>query len=1107
MILERSRPYIRERFLNTFGKFTEVQKRAIPLVWARKNVVISSPTGSGKTLAAFYAILNELFERVEKGREERISVVYVSPLRALDNDIRRNLLSYIEGITKYGIEMGYLDKGETVKVGIIHGDVPQSRRKKIAEEPPDILVTTPERLFLLLLRKDIMSVTYPERVIVDEIHEVVNNKRGSHLSISLERLAEARGEFARIAMSATQAPIEEIARFLGGYYRDGTPRPVKIVDVYSPKAFDLDIIPAENQEMLYEKLVEEIKTARTTLVFTNTRRGAEHVAYVLGELLGEPVGVHHSSLSKEEREEVERKLKKGEITVVVTSTSLELGIDIGTVDKVVQIGSPKQVTKAIQRVGRSGHGVDRISVGRFIPVISIDTIDLIEVATIVCDIYKRKIDRVQIPKKPYDILAQHILGMAGENMIRSTGVEYDLDKAYEVVRRAYPYHELTREEFDSIVEMLTDLPKVKAKRGVSRLKIKDGKIYLKGKLTLALVRAQSGAIVENIRFKVYHGRRRIGELDERFVAELVPGDVIVLGGQTYEVTSILWDRRIVVVRPSPSLLPTVPSRIGEMLPRTFDLSLDIGSYLAKYDEGKEPEDFKKYIREPVRKRIETLVRMQKAITRKLPTDKRIVVELTRYDIDGRYGYALVFHALFGRRVNRALSAAVAYAVSEVLGSVRLTYNDNGFVIYLDSKEDLDDILTEYGSVEGIFKYIHREGIERILEDHLIKTLSFRLKFFKVMIRSMAIDVKISRYRINPRRLTDMILDVMLEAGDLDHPLIRETLREIMYIDMNLNDAKKVLEGIISGDIEVYYIETETPSAFATDLILSGISDITLAKERERAAKKIYDRIIRSLAASGELQSVLGLPKPKFPLSFVENFYKERRHEVRRLYGKKGVKKLLSYGVPFFIDPAHEPSIIRSTIESVGVIKQYIQKLIEEGYVVSVRHPIHGTARVSREYDAVYYTIRGRDREPTEEEKEVLRKLNDRKTFDELSKELDMPKARLRVMINRLQTLRRVLVGFKNGETAYKRREPPKKMNRKEAERIAIKRYLRLFGPLTPAEIFGYVNVEPEAIKDDEEVVYGYFVPKLDFQYMLREDLKKLESLFKSRTILNEYLLE
>ncbi len=1097
-ILRRSRPYIRKWFLDTFGEFTEVQKRAIPLVWQRKNVIISSPTGSGKTLAAFYAILNELFHRKESGSEEGIRVIYVSPLRALDNDIRRNLLAYIDGIHRYAVDLGYLDEEERIRVGIIHGDIPSSRRKKLAKEPPEILVTTPERLFLLLLRPDIMKAVNPERLIVDEIHEVVNNKRGSHLSISLERLSEARGEFSRIAMSATQSPIEEIARFLGGIDRSGKYREVEIVNVYSPKAFDLDIIPAENQEMLYEKLIEEIKEAKTTLVFTNTRRGAEHVAYVLGELLGEGVGVHHSSLSRTEREDVEIKLKRGDMTVVVTSTSLELGIDIGYVDKVVQIGSPRQVTKAIQRIGRSGHGVDRVSVGRFIPVISVDSLDLIEVATIVSDIYRGKIDRTQIPQKPYDILAQHILGIAAENYLNSTGVEYDLERAYRVIKRAYPYKDLTKEEFYSIAELLTDLPRVKAKRGISRLKIlEDGKLSIKGKLTLALIRAQSGAIVENTRFSVYHGRRKIGELDERFVSELSSGDIIVLGGQTYEVSSILRGRRIVIVKPAPSLLPTIPSRIGEMLPRTFDLSIDIGRYLRILEAGETPEDFKSFLRKPVVKRIEMLAKMQRASTKLLPTDKRILVEFTRYDLENRSGYALVFHALLGRRVNRALSAAVAYVISEILGSIRLTYNDNGFVIYLDSEEDLEDIRRIFPTFKDLFDQIFQEGLEEILKRHLLHTLSFRMKFYKVMVRSMAIDVKISRYRLSPRRLVDMILDVMIEANDLENPLIQETFREIMTIDMDLENAQRVLERIAFGDMEVAFVETQTPSIFATDLILTGISDITLAREREEAAKKIYDRIIRSLASSGELQSLLGFPEPEFELPEVERFYKLRRHETNKLYGLRGLRILLSYGFPFFIDPAHMPSLSRSMIDSVALIRENLQRLIESGDAVSVRHPIHGTAWVAKEYDSIYYTLRGRKRLLNDEEEHILSLLEDRKTFDEIASKLEMPKNRLRIILNRLQSLWMLSVGFRGEEMVYKRRKPPMEIKYEEALKIAFKKLLRLFGPLTPAEVFGFLNVDPSGIKD-EEILYGYFVAKLDYQYLLREDYMKLKEALHKR---------
>ncbi|MDY6770275.1 MAG: DEAD/DEAH box helicase, partial [Candidatus Nanohaloarchaea archaeon] len=446
-------PYVTDWFNDRFEELTPPQRHSFQLIHKGENSLISAPTGSGKTLSAFLSILNELFLKGDQGElEDRVYCLYVSPLRALGNDIQRNLEVPLEEIREEAEAQGY-DVPE-VRSAVRSGDTPDAEKSKMLETPPHILITTPETLGIVLnapkFREKLKEVEY---IITDEIHSLSDGKRGTHLSLSLERLQQfADTDPTRIGLSATQAPIDEIAEFLVGYDGNGEPRGCTIVDTADSKDIDLEVLspvddlihtdPDVINGNMYRRIHEEVQDHTTTLIFTNTRAATERVVKNLKnrwpDEYGDNIGAHHSSMSREKRLEVEEALKEGSLDVAVTSTSLELGIDIGYVDLVLQLSSPKGVSRAIQRIGRSGHQVGEEAKGR---VLVMDRDDALECTVMMRAAKDEDLDRVRIPEAPLDVLAQHIVGMACNR-------KWNVTEAYDAVRQAYPYRGLDRDDFD-----------------------------------------------------------------------------------------------------------------------------------------------------------------------------------------------------------------------------------------------------------------------------------------------------------------------------------------------------------------------------------------------------------------------------------------------------------------------------------------------------------------------------------------------------------------------------------------------------------------------------------------------------------------------------------
>jgi ATP-dependent Lhr-like helicase len=845
-ILKRLHPFVAEWFKAKYGSFTPPQKYSIVPALEGKNVLITSPTGTGKTLAGFLPVISTLVDLAEKGElEDKVYAVYVSPLRALNNDIRRNLEEPLKEIYELAKSKGV--ELQEIRIAVRTGDTTAEERQKQLRKPPHILITTPETLAIVLstpkFSQHLKNVRY---LIVDEIHALAENKRGTHLTLSIERLEEMQeGKMVRIGLSATIHPLDEVARFLVGY-EDGKERECIVADVTFEKKMDIKVIsPIEDffsataeeiSEKLYNTIAELIKRSKTTLIFTNTRSATERVVYHLKKLLSDyPIKAHHSSLSRDVRLEVEEELKHGKLKCVVSSTSLELGIDIGYIDLVILIGSPKSINRALQRIGRSGHRLHETSVGR---IVVVDQDDLVECTVLVKEALAKRLDRIHIPKKPLDVLCQHIVGMALER-------KWKVDEALRVIRRAYPYKDLTREELIDVLRYLSgkyselEKEKVYGKIWFDEESMEFGK---RTRLLRPIYYLNVGTIPDEVAITVVtKDGRFIGKVEEEFAERLVEGDVFVLAGKTFR---FLYSRGMsIVVEEVEGVKPTIPSWFSEQLPLSYDLALRIQRFRRLMDEmieNRGVEEIIDYLCKEFNlsyssaKAIYNYFYEQKSFSL-IPTDKRLVVECFRDE----KGYCYVFHTLIGRRANDAISRVFAYRIGKIKGcNVRITITDNGFMLRLPEKLSTDEI-------KALFDLDNfREDLIKSLD----KTELLRRRFRHVAVRSLMIlrnylgkEKSVYRQQIS----ADNILK-LLKKYFPDFPVLRETYREIVEDFMDIGSALDYLKKITNGSIDVEVVELPTPSPFSLNIYLVGEEDVVLMADRRRILKMLHDMIVERL---------------------------------------------------------------------------------------------------------------------------------------------------------------------------------------------------------------------------------------------------------------------
>jgi len=846
-------PDVAEWFLSCYGGFTPPQRYAVKEIHEGRHTLISSPTGTGKTLSAFLAALNELVVLAKGGRlEDRTYVLYVSPLKALNSDVERNLNAPLDGILSYleakGVPLA------PVRVAVRTGDTTPAQRQAQTRKPPHLLITTPESLALLLnapkMREHLRSVRY---VVVDELHALADTKRGAHLALSLERLENlCAAPPVRVGLSATIAPLEAVARFLVG------DRDCRIADVPYRKEIDLQVVsPVVDlvaapypviQEALYKTLGRYLEEHRTVLIFTNTRAGTERVVHQLKERYdsryamegAEWVAAHHGSMARERRLEVEGLLKHGALRCVVTSTSLELGIDIGSVDLVVLLGSPKGIARALQRVGRAGHQVGAISKGRLVVM---DRDDLVECTVLAQEARERRLDRIELPHHPLDVLCQHLIGMSLEQV-------WSVNDAFAATVRAGPYLDLSKEDFVACLRYLAGEPRdLEARRVYGKIWYDEaeGRFGKRGRMARALYSMNVGVIPDTAQAHVMQGTSYIGSIDEDFLENLVAGDIFTLGGHTWEFRHARGLKA--QVSPAPSRRPTVPAWVSEQLPLSWDLAAAIGRFrdeMAIRIASEPRSSIIAYLRAAYHVDGVTAEAIFNYFTQQarfaiVPTASEVLVE--EIPEDDRWHY--VFHSLAGRRVNDALARAFARIVSRRRRTnVALQVGDNGFVITVPRFMRLAQ-----GEVHSLFFLPLREVLQEAIGGTEIERRRFRhvaTRSFLILRRYLGRRESVGRDQVNAQ-----ILLKTLQMVDPGSPVLREMRREIFEEAFDVVHAEGVLNRVVWEGLPVrVLVNRHVPSPFAFGLITQGRSDAVAMEDRKEMVRQLHARVLALLDEEG-----------------------------------------------------------------------------------------------------------------------------------------------------------------------------------------------------------------------------------------------------------------
>src|SRR5271157_4719397 len=928
-------PLVAEWFVRRFGTPTEPQEQGWPHILAGRTTLISAPTGSGKTLAAFLACIDRLVRKALAGDlHDRTEVLYISPLKALGNDIQKNLEIPLGEILALAGERGVLMP--EIRTAVRTGDTLPHERRAMLKRPPHILVTTPESLYILLTAEKSRAILRDvETVIVDEIHAVADDKRGAHLALSLERLEALRREtlrmrlpsfppvipsaardlgvagadenpgslrqaqgrlsshsllgmtkqeheprLVRIGLSATQKPIEEVAHFLTG---SGRADPV-IVNIGHRRKLDLGIEvppmplgPVASNEMwdaIYDRLVALVEQHRSTLVFVNTRRMVERMSHELGERMGEEnVAAHHGSLSRKLRLAAEKKLKEGQVRVLVATASLELGIDIGTVDLVVQINSPRAIAVALQRVGRSGHWRGAVPKGRFFAT---TRDDLMECAALARAVKHGDLDRLIIPEAPLDVLAQQIVAACAAE-------EWDEDEMFALARRAYPYRNLKRETFDAILEMLSE--GIAARRGrygayVHRDRV-NGKLRARRGARLAAI-TSGGAIPETALFAVVAEPDGlvVGTVDEDFATESMAGEVMLLGITSWRIKRIELKSGRLLVENAHGQPPGIPFWRGEAPARTEELSAHVGAVRERISEmlpHTSPVGFSAtqtevaaavgWLKEEcglddsgAEQAIEYILQ-GRAVLGAVPTQTTVIAE--RFFDEGG-GMQLVIHAPFGGRINKAWGLALRKRFCRGFNfELQAAATDNGLNIALAEQHSFP--------LADVFHFLHSESMPPILEQAALASPIFQTRWRWDATRALALLRFQGGKKVPPQiqriRSDDLLASVFPDVaacfenieGDIqipDHPLVHEVMKDVLTEALDIEGLAEVLRGIEQGRISCLAVDTPVPSQFSHEILNANpyayLDDAPLEERRARAVE------MRRVLPASVLEEVGGL---------------------------------------------------------------------------------------------------------------------------------------------------------------------------------------------------------------------------------------------------------
>ncbi|HTV20915.1 MAG TPA: DEAD/DEAH box helicase, partial [Polyangiaceae bacterium] len=837
----RFHPAVEHWFARTHGKPSEPQRRGWPHIQAGEHTLIAAPTGSGKTLAAFLAALDDLVQRGLAGAlGDELSILYISPLKALSNDVEKNLQQPLRGIRESLLELGY--PPVEIRSVVRTGDTPASERAKLHRSPPHILVTTPESLYILLTSESGRAALSSVRtVIIDEIHALVADKRGAHLALSLERLAAlAPGRVTRIGLSATQRPIDVVARFLVGTASE----PCAIVDCGHRRRMLLDIeLPASPLEAVmsgevwtevYDRIAALVRENRTTLVFVSNRRLAERLCRHLEERLGEGrVMAHHGSLAKEIRLDAEQRLKAGALAALVATASLELGIDIGSVDLVCQVGSPRSIARLLQRVGRAGHQLDGVPMGKVFPL---SRNDLVECAAVLDSVRRGELDRVVVREAPLDILAQQIVAMAAAEDVSE-------DALFERVRRSYPYHALDRERFDAVLEMLAQ--GFRTSRGRRAALIRHDRVtqLVQGRKAARLTAlTNGGAIADNTDYRVVlePEMTHVGSIGEDFAIESMAGDIFQLGNASWRILKV--ENGLVRVADARGEPPTIPFWLGEAPARSDELSGSVSRLKTELSERLERAGFEDEaqadaairaardwmlnelgLSEAATDQLIDYLAAAKRTLGALPTRDTVVVERFFDEAENTH---LVIHSSFGARINRAWGLALRKRFCKTFNfELQAAASEDAIILSLGPSHSFE--------LSSVGKFLNSNTAEGVLVQALLDSPMFEIRWRHNATRSLAtprfqsgkkVPANLVRIRANDL-LTSAFPDqqaclenIVGEREVPDHPLVQQTIRDCLTEAMDVDGFLELLRSIESGGVRVLYRDLTEASPLSHEII-------------------------------------------------------------------------------------------------------------------------------------------------------------------------------------------------------------------------------------------------------------------------------------------------